>query len=95
MCDLVVIWEGCGKLGTLLLAEGSEVWIADRVAGLVEVVVALGVADAVDCCFAHDFDCLGYRYIDCRFEVCRCWKSCGVNNGGVRMVGQIVIRAKC
>lgn len=49
----VVVGKGGSERCTLLLAEGSEVWIGERVVGFGEVVVALGVADAVDCCFAH------------------------------------------
>lgn len=78
MCNLVVVWKARGKLGALFLAERSEIGVADGVVGFVEVVVALGVADAVDCCFAHVCYFVGYGYMGCRFEVCRCWRSYSV-----------------
>jgi len=59
MGNLVAAWEARGKLGALFLAERSEIGVADEVAGFVEVVVALGVADAVDCCFTHVCDFVG------------------------------------
>jgi hypothetical protein len=43
MCDSAVEGKGGGERGALLFAEGSEVWIGERVVYCVEVVVALCV----------------------------------------------------
>ena len=49
--------EGRGEGFALCVAEGSEKRVGDCVRGSVEVVEALGVADAGDCNLRHVGDC--------------------------------------
>lgn len=53
MCDSAVEGKGGGERGALLFAERGEVWIGERVVCCVEVVVALCVANEMQCRFAH------------------------------------------
>jgi len=53
MCDPGVVGEILGEGRALLLPERREVGVVQGVVCFIEVVVALGVADAVDCCFSH------------------------------------------
>ena len=61
MRDFRVMGKVLCKSGTLLLAKGSKVWVVQGVVCFAEIVIALGVADAVDCCFPHR----------CRWELLR------------------------
>jgi hypothetical protein len=48
-----VVWE-CGlEIGTLLLAKRGKIWVVDSMVGGAEVMVTLGMADAVDYDFRH------------------------------------------
>lgn len=59
MCYLCVVREVLGEGEALLFAERCEIWVRQGVVGFGEVVIALCVADAVDCCFAHVVDVVG------------------------------------
>ena len=52
-----VVGERGGEGRALLLTERREVGVVELVVCFIEVVVALGVADAVDCCFPHGRGC--------------------------------------
>ena len=76
MRDAGVVGEGRVESRALGFAQGSEIWVVDLVIGMVEIVIALCVADAVDGDFCHDGDWIRIAY-------------CKVVGGVVRIVGSM------
>lgn len=61
MGDAGVVGEGGCEGAALGFAVRSQEGVGECVVGGCEVVVALGMTDAVDCCFGHCCDCeLGF-----------------------------------
>lgn len=44
-----MVGEGGAQVGALFLADRCQVWVGDEFVFVAEVVVALGMADEVDC----------------------------------------------
>ena len=57
MRDAGVVGEGGVESRALGFAQGSEVWVMDLVVGVIEIVITLCMADAVDGDFAHAGGC--------------------------------------
>ena len=53
MGDGGVVGEGVGEGAALGFSQGGEIRVVEGVVCIVEVVVTLCVADAVDCCLTH------------------------------------------